>query len=555
MLTDINIRNFATVDELTLDFNAGFNVLTGETGAGKSIWIDAVQLALGERADKSMIRSEKKQCDICLNFNIDKNKNAQAWLTANNFMTEDNECALRRTITQDGKSKSTINGISAPLQVLREFSQYVIQIHGQHQQQHLLKPEHQRTSFDHYCKHETLLTKIKNYYKQWKIAGDQLAALQNDTRDYASDIALLRYQLDELNTLNLAEGEWNELSQTHQQLHNAKTLITQLNQALDFAVESEQVSASGLLQQAIDQLSNIKGADEQIEEIREMLNTAAIHLQEAGNELHNYRNKLDLSPENLATIETRLSNIYDIARKHHTAPEALHTIHQALIKKLDTLEHRDEEIIKLEKIQKELLDQYNIVAKELSQSRLKKSKAFNKLISQHMQDLGIQTGQFKIELTPIDGPISQTGNEKVIFTVQTNPNQPFNSLQKVVSGGELSRISLAIQLIIADKQQTETLIFDEVDVGIGGKTAAAVGSLLKQLGKKAQVLCITHLAQVAACGDHHYKVEKEINKKSSNTHIKYLETSERRDEIARMIGGKTITKSTLEHANEMLIDG
>ncbi|MCH9643490.1 MAG: DNA repair protein RecN [Gammaproteobacteria bacterium] len=552
MLNSITIQNFITVSQLTLEFQNGLHILTGETGAGKSIWIDALGLALGNRADSNQIRHNQKQCDVTLCFDISNNKTAIDWLNQQALSNDESECIIRRTIHRDGKSRASINATPCTLAQLKAFSQHIIQIHGQHQQQTLLKAEHQRQQFDHYAKHQPLLEKITNTYKQWQLIDKELLMLKNQTGNQQSEIDLLRYQLNELTTLNLQADEWKQLSEQHQKLHNARELITQLNQAIDLTAENAEVSAAALVDQAITELNTIKHQDTQLTAIKELLSNASIHLQEAATEINDYRDQLDLSPEHLVEVEQRLSLIHDIARKHHANPEDLLEIQQSIQHKLHQLEHRDEDIAKLEKTQKALLKQYQTFAKKLTESRHKVAKQFNKTITDYMRGLGIDAGEFKVQLIPIEECINPHGQEQVWFSVKTNPKQDFQPMQKIVSGGELSRISLAVQLITATQYQTPTLIFDEVDVGIGGKTAATVGSMLRELGANTQVLCITHLPQVAAHAHHHFKVEKQTSKEDVMTKVALLDEQGRVEEVARMLGGRKITQQTLAHASEML---
>ena len=551
MLTHIHIQNFTIIDALTLDFDKGLSVLTGETGAGKSIWIDAVNYALGARADSSVVRHGQTRCDITLCFDVTNHPAAQKWLQENDY-PDDNECIIRRIIATDGPSRATINGRPCPLQMLRELGTLLLNIHGQHENQALLKRIAQQQRLDAFAGNEKLLTEIGNTYQQWKTIANELDVLKKQAKNREAELNLLHYQFNEFDALQLKENEWTELTHRHQQLHNAKDLITQLNNAIELMNENEETSASQLLQQAIYQLDRIRLEDPQIKAAKELLNTAAIHLQEAGNELHHYRDHLDLSPENLATIEERLTKIHDLARKHHTNPESLLEIQQSLAEKLQRLENVDVRLDALEQAIKQQTNHYEKSAVKLTASRKKAAKALEKSITQSIQSLGIDGGLFRIHFEKNEEPIHPQGKEKIQFEVSTNPGQPFHPLSKIVSGGELSRISLALQVLTATKEHTPTMIFDEVDTGIGGKTAETVGQLLRQLGETTQVLCITHLAQVAAQGHHHYKITKSIEHKTTSTRINKLNEKERINELARMLSGSKITKQTLAHASELL---
>lgn len=551
MLTHISIQNFATVDSLNLDFSTGLNVLTGETGAGKSIWVDAVTLALGNRADNNVIRENQERCDITLCFNLNDTPSAKEWLQQHQLDSND-ECIIRRVINRSGPTRCTINGAPYPLQMVRELAQLLISIHGQHQHQALLKSEEQRQRLDNFAENNSLLQQIQTIYCQWQALNKELIDLQQKANNRDAELELLRYQHNELCQLNLQEDEWQQLSQQHQQLHNAKHLIGELNHAIELTVESEQVSASQLLQQAFQHLEAICAKEPQLGSAKELLNTAIIHLQEAGSELNQYRNTLNLSPEHLDNIEKRLALLHDLARKHHVEPENLIEVNKSLEQQIKELEQIDVEIEVIKKEQQLLLNKYQKLANQLTKNRQKAAQQLDKTITQNMQELGIKGGRFQVELIKQSEALSQFGNETVTFNVSTNPGQSLQPLKKIVSGGELSRISLALQVITAAKDDIATLIFDEVDVGIGGKTAAIVGKLLRQLGEQLQVLCITHLPQVAAQGHHHYQVTKSSNKQSTITYIKKLSQKEREEELTRMLGGTKITSQTRAHAKEML---
>lgn len=552
MLTHIYIKNYTIVKSLNLDLQDGLNVLTGETGAGKSIIVDAVSLALGARADANAIYPDENSCDISLCFDISNHPPAKRWLQEQQFDSEE-ECIIRRSLNRDGRSRSTINGHPCTLYLTREFGELILNIHSQHQHQSLLKREMQQLQLDTFAHHEEVLMKINQLHQQWQKISKELATLKQRNEDRNHQLELLQYQLEELNALNLQENEWHHLTQQHQQLHNAKDLIDNLNQAIALTMQNENTSASLLLQQAIDRINEIKTEDPPLTAIKELLNSAAIHLQEAGEELSHYRDHLDLSPENLTTIEQRITTIHDLARKHHVNPADLSDVKKSLAQEIKTLENIETQLIELQRFRSQILDQYQTIANQLSQSRLKAAKILEKQITQQMQRLNIHGGQFKVQLQKTEEIITPYGNEKIIFMVCTNPGQGFLPLQKVVSGGELSRISLALQVITAQKEGKPTLIFDEVDTGIGGKTAEIVGQLLRELGEKVQVLCITHLPQVSAQGHHHFKIEKTIDKKSVSTTIYPLNKKERIDELARMLSGSKITEQMLAHAEKMLI--
>ncbi len=552
MLTHIDIQNFVLVDKLSLDFSNGLHVLTGETGAGKSIWVDAIQLALGGRAESNMIRQGQSRCDISLSFNLINMPNASEWLREHQLDQSSDECIIRRVLQSEGPSRSTINGVPCPLHLIREFSELILTIHGQHQQQDLLKSDGQQQQLDRYGQHDALINKIQQLYQQWQTNDDEIKILQHNLTHRHSELDLLRFQITELDQLNLQENEWQQLSDTHKQFHHAGQWQQQLQQALTLLIDDEKNAALNQVYRATHLLNNIRSDNEKLNTCKQLLTDAAIYLQEAGNGLQEYNNKLLTNPQKLADIEERLNLIHHLARKHRVSPPDLFNIQQSLVNKITMLENAESQLVKLESEQIKFLDQYQDIAKELTGRREEATLALNQQVTSWMQQLGMQGGRFQIALEKIDEPIHHLGNERVRFLVSTNPGQNFQPLQKIASGGELSRLHLALQVITAQKEQTATLIFDEVDVGIGGQTAAIVGKLLHQLGKKTQVLCITHLPQVAAYGHHHYKVSKLIENKTTRSDINPLSNSERRQELARMLGGETITEQSLAHANEML---
>lgn len=551
MLTHISIKNFTLVESLTLDVENGLTVLTGETGAGKSILVDAVSLALGARAEGHVIYREATQCDISLCFDISLIPAAQAWLKANTFDSDD-ECIIRRLITHDGKSRSHINGHPCSLNIIREFAELILTIYSQHQHQALLKRDNQQRLFDLYAHHQPMLEKIEHYYQQWRALTAELTKLKQQAEHREHEFKLLRYQFDELTAANLIENEWHTLSQQHHRLQNAKTLIENLNQAIELMADGEPTSAADLLQQAIDRVNEIKLDDPPLIAIKALLNTAAIHLTEASSELNHYRRHLDLSDDSLETIEERLTLLHDLARKHHVNANELIAVKKSLEQRLRALENIDNQIEESERYAAQILQQYQKIAEPLTQSRQQQVKIIEKLITDQMQHLGMTGGRFQVNLEPSEENITPYGKEKITFSVCTNPGQAFMPLGSVVSGGELSRIGLALQVITAQKDAIPTLIFDEVDTGIGGKTAEMVGQLLRELGEKTQVFCITHLPQVAAKGHHHLKVEKLTAKNHTSTQIQTLSPAQRIEELARMLSGTKITPQTLAHAEELL---
>ena len=551
MLTDIYIKNFSIIETLQLTLHAGLTVITGETGAGKSIILDAVNLALGARAEQKPINANKKCCDITLCFDITTIDAAINWLQEQDLY-DGEECIIRRVINSDGRTRSTINGCPCPLSLTRLFANLVLNIHSQHQHQALLKRDHQQVLLDRYARTQNLLEPIQALFLEWRANQVEIEKLTQQITERDQQLELLRYQFNELDQLALQENEWHTLHNEHNKMHNAKQIMTHLTQAIDLTIDDEKSCASLSLQQAIEQVQAIHYDDPALGSIKELLNNAAIHLQEAGNELNHYRNQLDLSPERLGSIEERLTLIHDLARKHHVTGEQLPEVIHSLNQQIDTLENIDTHLATLNARQDSILKTYTTHAVKLTNLRQEASIALSEKVSAKMQKLAMKGGQFTVALEPIDTPISANGQEKCQFLVQTNPGQPLQALSKVVSGGELSRISLALEAITSQKTNTPTLIFDEVDTGIGGKTAETVGKLLNSLGANAQVLCITHLPQVAAFGNHHLLVKKQTRNGNTDSRITQLPNQERLNEMARMLSGSKVTDVSLENARLML---
>lgn len=552
MLQFLNIQNFALINQLDLEFESGMTVLTGETGAGKSIIIDALLLALGGRADSQTIHPNAERCTVSASFNIKTLPHAQQWLQQRE-LGNDEHCILRRTLTTDGRSRGFINDQPVPLQVMRELGDLLVSIHGQHEHQALLKPDQQRILFDDYAGHSALVDKVFVLYESYHETQKQLAAINEQHAQRNARLELLRYQVNELKQLDLQEDELARLDQEQYQLANAEALLTQAQQALDLLEENDNGGARQLLTKAQTILAPKIGTQKQLESITQLLNTAIIQTEEATNELRDYCEQVQLDPERLQWVEQRLEAIHDLARKHRINPENLFATQQKLEQELQQLTHSDTHTQELQTLCHELQQQYQQAAKELTRSRQKAEKRLVPAVTQVLHQLGMPGGKFDVTLTPLSNDsISPYGLERIEFLVSANPGQPLQPLAKVASGGELSRISLAIHALTTQNTAIPTLIFDEVDVGIGGGTAEIVGRLLQQLSTSSQLLCVTHLPQVAALGRHHFQVNKKIIKNNTQTEILLLNKNARIQEIARMLGGIKITAQTLAHAKEMV---
>lgn len=552
MLTQIHICNLATIAELQLEFSSGTTVITGETGAGKSILIDAIELALGARAADNLVRAGKEKADISLCFDIRTLPAAKKWLQSYE-LDHDGECIIRRTISQDGKSRSYINGMPITLQPLREFSEFLMDIHGQHEHQSLLRADKQRELLDRYANHEKLLNEVHELAHSIQTLSAEIIECQKRSEERATRGEYLKFQLQELQALNLTPNEFATLDLEHKQLAHAGELLENFNHALQCLSESETHNALKLVHQAIHALENIQRVDPKISAWIESLKNAAIYLSDTENELHRYLDSIELDPERLQEIEERISTLFNLARKHKTEPQALYDLQQTFLQEYSELETSDERITELTKKLNNLKAEYLTAAKKLSASRAKAAKKLSADITKTIRELALPHGEFQIYFdTENIAAFSAYGLEKIIFLIQTNLGLPAAPLHKVASGGELSRVSLAIHMATALQYTIPTLIFDEVDVGVGGGTAEIVGKLLRDLGKTHQVFCITHQPQVAALGNHHLRVEKYSEKNATFTRFQFLTAQEKINEIARMLGGVKITEKTLAHAREMV---
>jgi len=552
MLSHIHVRNFAIVTQLELDFGAGLTVLTGETGAGKSILLDALGLALGDRAASELIRHGEDRAEISVGFDVAGVPEAKAWL-AERELEADGECIIRRTINRSGPSKAYINGQPSPVQALRELGEMLVDLHGQHEHQSLLKRDVQRQLLDDYAGHGELLGRLAGVYRQWKAQREELERLSGAKADREARLELLRFQVGELEALDLGADELAELDREHARLANASRLVEGGQRALQALYEADDASVSSLLGHCMGELEELGRLDADLAPAAQLLGEATIQIREAVSELRHYLDRLDIDPERLAWVEQRLAAIHELARKHRLGPEELPGLLPRLSEELAELEEADIRLERLESEIERLAGQYRELADQLGKGRKQAAAKLAKAVTERMQELGMEGGRFDIALEPqAEGRFSAHGLERVEYIVSANAGQPLKPLSKVASGGELSRIGLAILVITAQNARIPTLVFDEVDVGIGGRVAEIVGLQLRSLGGARQVVCVTHLPQVAALGHHHLQVSKESAKQTTLTRITPLSEQERVDEVARMLGGIEITDQTLSHAREMI---
>ncbi|WP_019274184.1 DNA repair protein RecN [Vibrio coralliilyticus] len=552
MLAHLSVNNFAIVKSLQLELSHGMTTITGETGAGKSIAIDALGLCLGGRAEAGMVRQGEEKTEVSAAFSLENNIHATRWLEDNDLL-EGSDCILRRIINKEGRSRAFINGSPVPLSQLKTLGQLLINIHGQHAHHQLMKSDYQMAMLDQYAGHTNLLKGTRNAYQNWRQADNNLKQLKENSAANLAQKQLLEYQIKELNELSLGEDEYEELEQEHKRLSNSGELAATCQQAIELIYEGEEVNALGILQSASSSLIQLAELDEALAELPNMLSEAIIQIEEANSELRGYLDNIDVDPARMAFVEDRFSKVMSMARKHHVLPDELYQHHQDLLSQIEALDCSDEKLEELERAVEAKYQTFLTSAEKLHKSRCRYAKELNKLITASMHELSMEKAQFCIEVDKQCTHPSPLGMDNVCFVVSTNPGQPMQPIAKVASGGELSRISLAIQVITAQKVDTPSLIFDEVDVGISGPTAAVVGKMLRKLGESTQVLCVTHLPQVAGCGHQQLFVAKQTKAGKTETQMHTLDNEQRVSELARLLGGSEITESTLANAKELLI--
>ena len=547
MLTQLTISNYTVITALEMEFGSGMTVITGETGAGKSIMLDALGLCLGDRADAKSIRHGCDKAEISASFDLSAIPSAVHWLKTRD-LGDGEDCLLRRVITREGRSRAYINGSVCTLQDCADLGALLVDIHGQHAHQSLLRKPVQREMLDAYAGHRPLTRQVEECASEWLRKQRELELLAGSKDEHSGRMQLLAYQVEELDTLDLQAAELAELEQEQQLLGNAEDILKDTEQALTLCEEQ----ASGL-HQALKLIDGDTHTTDAATDARALLDSAAIQLTEARGELQRHLDTVQVNPERLTTVQQRLESIYDVARKHKVLPEKLQAMHQSLREELSGLAGGSERIEQLQAEMDGLATQYASDAKRLGKQRRTAAKKLVKQTTKQLDTLAMSGCQFDIAFHPVknDHPHPH-GEEDIEFLISTNPGAPPRELGKVASGGELSRISLAIGVVTADTATVPSMVFDEVDVGIGGAVAEVVGKLLRALGERAQVLCVTHLPQVAAQGSHHLQVTKASDGKTTEAGLRSLSEEEKVEEIARMLGGVKITKQTLAHAKEML---
>jgi DNA repair protein RecN (Recombination protein N) len=555
MLTSIQVRNFAIIDQVEIEFSSGMTVLTGETGAGKSILVDAMGLVLGERGGSGLVRSGAKRAEFTAEFDLRNLPGAREWLEEQ-MLDLDDDCNLRRIVNADGRSRAFINGNSVPLQSLKTLGEKLLDIHGQHFHQSLARRDVQRNLLDYFGGLVDLAVATNNDFNDWRLLADKLEALESANADRNAKLELLRFQIGELDSLDIQPDEFDALMVERSKLQNSGRLAEGVNTALNILFDAEPGNAQSLLAEAIQSIDNLSTVDAALEPVVAMLQEANIQVTEAADSLRRYGDALDMDPARQNFVEERLDAVNNIARKHRVDPSGIDELHQNLAEQLNDLEHAEERGAELKGLVSEAEKSYRKSAKRLSAGRKKAANRFASAVTDAMANLGMPGGVFVIKLSARDiADPRPFGLDDIEYQISANPGQEPMALSKVASGGELSRMSLAIQVVASDGSAIPTMVFDEVDSGVGGGLAEMVGMRLRELGQTRQVFCVTHLPQVAALGNNHFRIMKISDGKSTKTGITLLNDDERTEEIARMLGGVEITQRTRDHAAEMLAAG
>jgi DNA repair protein RecN (Recombination protein N) len=552
MLTYLQIRDFAIIDAIELDLRPGLTVLTGETGAGKSILVDALQLLAGARAGAEVVRHGAERAEITGTFDLTRSpRELKRWLEEQSIATGD-ELSIRRVISNDGRSRAYLNGQAVAVQLLREAGNILIDIHGQHEFQSLTRSAAQRELLDGYGRLEPAVGQVGIAHRVWLGLLNRTLELESQARDRDAKLDLLRHQVAELTALQLKEGEIESLVEEHARLANRGKLAEATQTALQLLYEAEDGSAHASVSRALQALRGLESVDPKLGAALPIVEEAAIQIREAARELSHYRDALDLDTARQDQVERRLAAIEELARKNRVAPQDLIARTGQLTAELEAIERADTDLAALRKDLAAALQEFRTLAAQLSAKRSTAGRALAKDITARMQTLGMAGGRFQVEVTQ-DGSAEPTqyGVDQIEFRVTANPGQPLRPLAKVASGGELSRLSLAVQVSCAARE-TRCMVFDEVDSGIGGAVAEIIGRELRALGDGGQVLCVTHLPQVASQGHHHLRVAKSTDGRTTRTALTELSPKERVEEIARMLGGVEVTSKAREHAREML---
>lgn len=555
MLTQLSIKNFAVVKQLSLDLNSGLTAITGETGAGKSIAIDAIALCLGERADASSVRKGAAKAEIVAHFSIDKNTAAKHWLEENALTADDdtNCCFIRRVVSAEGRSKAFINGTTCSLSQLRSLGELLLALYGQHSHLEILKDRRQRELLDNYADHNNLLDQVSEAYMHWQSLEQTLTTLNEQRQQRQDRQQLLAYQVNELDEFSLAQDEFKQLESEYKLMSNSQHILSQSQSCVFTLYEAENNATLATLRQCTDTLSELLEHDPSLNSVVTMLNESSIHLEEAVQELRHYTDNLETDPAHLQQVEQRYSHTIELARKHQVMPENLYERHQQLSDELAQINTSNSRLEELEQEVTQAKDRYLAATKKLHTSRSKAAGKLANALMGYVQQMNMAETKLKINVDYMPQlAASRTGLDTISILASTNKGQAFEKLEKVVSGGELSRIGLAVQVVSRHTSPVPTMIFDEVDTGISGPTASVVGQLLRKLGLEQQVICVTHLPQVAAQGNQQLFVSKINSKTETTTQVMALTAQDRVNELARLLAGDRITDSAIANAKALL---
>ena len=558
MLTQLSVRNFTLVKSLDIEFQAGMTAITGETGAGKSILLNALGLTLGDRADYGQIRNGETRADVHAIFDINQNSDLRQFLKQHELQESgesEQECILRRTINANGTSKAWINGQPVNLGLLRQVAQLLINIHSQHEHQKLVNVDHQLALLDGYGSHQNssyleLLKSTARAYESWHTEARRLTEIESDLDAAQERRDLLRFQVAELAELAMQINEYEMLEKEQEQLANAEAILTALHQLAQRISDADDFNLLSAINDASNVAESISAQITELDNARELLANAKIQIEEARDSVRHAKDRVEMNPERLAVVESRISRAFELARKYRVSPSDLPGLYDRLNEELDSLDQSVGDIDVLRENVTNLEMDYRKFARELGRSRKTAASKLSSEVNQYLQKLNMTGAEFGADITGRSPSVN--GDDAVQFQITTNPGAPKKPIGKIVSGGELSRISLAIQVVASQKSRHDTLVFDEVDVGIGGETATVVGSLLNKLGKNAQVICVTHLAQVASQAQHQMAVSKSTFGNETETSIYVVKEDDRVKEIARMVGGAKQSDQSLAHAQELL---
>lgn len=555
MLVHIAIKNLAIVKKVELTLGSGLTAITGETGAGKSIALDALGLCLGNRAESNTVRSGADKAEVVAHFDVGKLEHARQFLSDNELSQDDNpdECFVRRVISAEGRSKAFINGIPVNLTQLKTLGTFLGAIYSQHAHHEFLKTDNQRSVLDAYGKHSPLMEKLANAFYSYTETKKQLDVITQQSQQRAERSQLLAYQVEELDEFSLAENEFVELENQVKKLHHTQDILSNSEHALECLESADESNALGLLNQSLKAVSNIMEHDETIHNVSDSLYGALAQLEEACNDLKQYQSSIEADPEQLALVENRYSECLDIARKHKVSPENLYQMHMELVDELASLQGQESNILTL---QEQLLSQeaeYKNAAELLFDARKHSASVLANEIQSSIREMNLPHALVDVSVSKIENKApAKNGNHLVEILLSVNPGQALEPIVKVVSGGELSRIGLALQVICSKENHIPTMVFDEVDTGISGPTAALVGKLLRKLGNHAQVMCVTHLPQVAAQAHNQLFVSKSTDGKTTETNLLKLTKDERVNEIARLLAGDELTDTAIANAKDLL---